>query len=107
MNRFRREPDFELAVDAIGGVLALAVRGSLVAADAQLRECFEQAIRYLIANMSAVAVRAYICAEPGVDTALRLCFSCSAPEVDQSSWLEGLESQISHLRAASGALLVD
>ncbi|MCI1711396.1 MAG: hypothetical protein LKM39_14505 [Chiayiivirga sp.] len=68
--------------------------------------CFEQAIRFLITNMSAVAVRAYICAEPGVDTALRLCFSCSAPEVDQSSWLEGLESQISHLRAASGTLLV-
>jgi anti-anti-sigma regulatory factor len=45
MNRFRREPDFELAVDAIGGVLGLAVRGNLVAADGQLRECFEQAVR--------------------------------------------------------------
>ena len=45
MNRFRRDPGFELAVDAIGGVLALAVRGSLVAADDQLRECFDQAVR--------------------------------------------------------------
>lgn len=45
MNRFRREPGFELAVDAIGGVLALSVRGSLVAADDQLRGCFDQAVR--------------------------------------------------------------
>jgi anti-anti-sigma regulatory factor len=45
VNRFRREPGFELAVDAIGGILALSVRGSLVAADDQLRECFDQAVR--------------------------------------------------------------
>jgi STAS domain len=45
VNRFRREPDFELAVDAIGGVLGLAVHGSLVAADQQLRDCFDQAVR--------------------------------------------------------------
>ena len=45
MNRFRRDPGFELAVDAIGGVLALAVRGSLVAAGDQLRACFDQAVR--------------------------------------------------------------
>lgn len=45
MSRFRREPGFELGVDAIGGVLGLAVRGSLKAADDQLRECFDQAIR--------------------------------------------------------------
>lgn len=47
MNRFRREPesDFELQVDAIGGVLGLTVRGSLVAADNQLRACFQQAVR--------------------------------------------------------------
>ncbi len=47
MNRFRREPesDFELRVDAIGGVLGLTVRGSLVAADHQLHACFEQAVR--------------------------------------------------------------
>jgi anti-anti-sigma regulatory factor len=45
VNRFRREPGFELAVDAIGGVLGLAVTGSLVAAGDQLRECFDQAVR--------------------------------------------------------------
>jgi len=45
VNRFRREPEFELAVDAIGGVLGLTVSGSLAAADEQLRQCFEQAVR--------------------------------------------------------------
>ena len=47
MNRFRREheSEFELQVDAIGGVLGLTVRGSLVAADGQLHECFDQAVR--------------------------------------------------------------
>jgi anti-anti-sigma regulatory factor len=47
VNRFRREhdSDFELQVDAIGGVLGLTVRGSLIAADDQLRQCFDQAVR--------------------------------------------------------------
>jgi anti-sigma B factor antagonist len=41
-----REPEFELAVDAIGGVLALAVRGDLVdGSHDPLRECLDQAIR--------------------------------------------------------------
>jgi anti-sigma B factor antagonist len=41
-----RQPGFELAVDAIGGVLALAVRGDIVAGthDA-LVECLDQAVR--------------------------------------------------------------
>jgi anti-sigma B factor antagonist len=43
-----RTPDieFELAVDAIGGVLAVAVTGDVVAGSHEpLRECLEQAIR--------------------------------------------------------------
>ena len=40
------ETRFELAVDAIGGVLALAVRGELVGPSReQVRECLDQAIR--------------------------------------------------------------
>jgi anti-sigma B factor antagonist len=47
MHRFRREPEseFELRVDAIGGVLGLNVRGSLAAAGDQLHACFEKAVR--------------------------------------------------------------
>jgi anti-anti-sigma regulatory factor len=45
VNRFRREPGFELEVDAIGGVLGLAVHGSLIDAEMQLRACLQQAVR--------------------------------------------------------------
>ena len=45
MNRFGREPGFDLQVDAIGGVLGLTVHGSLVDADSQLRECLQHAVR--------------------------------------------------------------
>ena len=41
-----RESGFELAVDAIGGVLAVAARGDLVEGSHDaLRECFDQAVR--------------------------------------------------------------
>ena len=41
-----RHPEFELAVDAIGGVLALEVHGRVVAgAHDALVECLEQAVR--------------------------------------------------------------
>jgi anti-sigma B factor antagonist len=40
------QPELELAVDAIGGILAVAVRGSLVRGSHDaLRECLDQAIR--------------------------------------------------------------
>jgi anti-sigma B factor antagonist len=41
-----RQPAFELAVDAIGGVLALAAKGELVAGSHDaLVDCLEQAVR--------------------------------------------------------------
>jgi anti-anti-sigma factor len=41
-----REPAFELAVDAIGGVLVVEVKGDLTdGAHDALRECLEQAMR--------------------------------------------------------------
>jgi anti-anti-sigma regulatory factor len=41
-----RQPGFELAVDAIGGVLALQARGAIVAGSHDaLAECLQQAVR--------------------------------------------------------------
>jgi anti-sigma B factor antagonist len=41
-----RQPTFELAVDAIGGVLALEARGTIVAGShGALVECLQQAVR--------------------------------------------------------------
>jgi len=67
--------------------------------------CFEQAIRHLMHAQGAATVKASVCAEREVDTAMRVCFSCASPEVEEASWFAGLESHIADLRAASGNLL--
>lgn len=67
--------------------------------------CFEQAIRHLVAALGATTVKDAICAEREVDSAMRVCFSCASPEVDEASWLAGLESHIAELRTVSGRLL--
>lgn len=67
--------------------------------------CFEQVIKHLMVSKGATWVRSAVCAEPQVDTALRLCFSCSSPSIPESSWFEGIESQIADLKRSSGFLL--
>ncbi len=67
--------------------------------------CFEQAILHLIAVQGALRVRDAVCAERNVDTSMRLCFSCSSPEVPESSWISGVDSHIADLRAIAGSLL--
>ena len=68
--------------------------------------CFEQSIRFLVISQGACWVRAAVCAEREVDTALRVCFSCASPEVGEASWMEGLDSHIQSLRDTAGSLLV-
>ena len=91
------------AVKAIA-VMALPEPVELHALDGKFI-CFEQAILYLIGAQGASRVREAICAEPNVDTAMRLCFSCSSPEIPENSWLSGIDSHIADLRAIAGALL--
>lgn len=67
--------------------------------------CFEQAIRHLVIAQGAAVVKAAICAEREVDSAMRACFSCASPEVGEESWMAGLDSHIEALRAVSGSLL--
>lgn len=67
--------------------------------------CFEQAIRHLVITEGAAMVKAAICAEREVDPAMRVCFSCSSPEVGEASWIAGLDSHIAELRGLSGDLL--
>jgi hypothetical protein len=68
--------------------------------------CFEQAIRHLMDAQGPAPVKASVCAERNVDTAMRVCFSCASPEVGEASWIEGLENHIAALRAESGDLLI-
>lgn len=68
--------------------------------------CFEQAMLLLLDHLDAANVRALICAERDVDVQLRICFSCSSPEVEETSWREGLRSAIEDIRAGCPDLLV-
>lgn len=67
--------------------------------------CFEQAIWALCEVLGAQAVRKAVCAESGVDAQMRICFSCSSPEVTEESWREGIRSAIEHARAQAPDLL--
>ena len=67
--------------------------------------CLEQAILSLMKARGASWVRDAVCAETGVDTSLRVCFSCSSAEVGESSWIEGLSSHVNDVRKKAGALL--
>lgn len=69
--------------------------------------CLEQLIAHIVGIIGSAAVRAGVCAEPGADRAVALCFGCSgrsAPTDDDS--LAALASYAGHLdRAAPGVLL--
>jgi hypothetical protein len=67
--------------------------------------CLEQLVRSLILATSAATVRAAICAEPLVDTALRICFACSSSKADHADILEGLDSYIEDLRKRAQTVL--
>lgn len=67
--------------------------------------CFEQAVLHLVNAQGARTVRDAICAERQVDTAMRVCFSCSSPEIGEESWITALKSHIENLRITGGGLL--
>ncbi|WP_434031529.1 type II toxin-antitoxin system VapC family toxin [[Pseudomonas] boreopolis] len=67
--------------------------------------CLEQAVLALLDHLGAASVRALICAEHDVDVQLRVCFSCSSPEIDEASWREGLRSAIEAIRVGCSELL--
>jgi anti-anti-sigma regulatory factor len=109
VNRFRREPDsdFELQVDAIGGVLALTVRGNLHAAEWQLHECFEQAVRggrpvvldlTEATQLDADGVKALMDGHKMLATRLRIVVARGGP-VHQAMRSEG----VSHVLALHGS----
>jgi anti-anti-sigma regulatory factor len=107
VNRFRREPGFELEVDAIGGVLGLAIHGSLVDADTQLRACLEQAVRGgrpVVLDLTdaeaidADGVRTLMDAHRQLATRLRLVVDRGGP-VHQALRREG----VSHVLALHGS----
>lgn len=89
----------------------VAIEG-LLDADARLRFiggkvlCLEQAFLSAVSRNGINAVRSAVCAEPVVDKALTICFSCHNESVAPEDHVEGLQSYIEHLRLAAPRVLV-
>jgi hypothetical protein len=67
--------------------------------------CLEQLIWLLIDRTGIQQVRAAVCAEPHVDRALAMCFSCGSGIESAETVLEGLASYIRHLREMARRVL--
>lgn len=67
--------------------------------------CLEQAVRRLVESAGMDAVRSAVCAEPRIDKALTICFSCSSAAASPPSVAAGLESYIADVRASAERVL--
>jgi hypothetical protein len=67
--------------------------------------CLEQAFASALARDGSVLLRCAVCAEPDIDKALTICFSCHSESVTVQSHTEGLQSYINALRAVATRVL--
>jgi hypothetical protein len=67
--------------------------------------CLEQAFVLALARDGCDTWRRAVCAEPGVDKALTICFSCHSESVPEQSHRDGLQSYISALRCVAARVL--
>ena len=68
-------------------------------------KCLEQLVSRLLEYDDTAKIRGAICAEPAIDKALSICFSCSRPETDRATICEGLNSYISAIRVEAKRVL--
>lgn len=66
--------------------------------------CIEQIMKRLLMQ-PLPALNLAICAEPQIDTALRVCFSCSTMSGSVAEWIAGLDSYIAALRTKAPNVL--
>jgi hypothetical protein len=67
--------------------------------------CLEQLVYDALTTENSGAFRAAICAEPEVDKALAICFSCTSRSVGLASIVEGLQSYVKALRTEATRVL--
>jgi hypothetical protein len=67
--------------------------------------CLEQLVYDALTKGDHVAFRTAVCAEPEVDKALAICFSCTSQSVVLASIVEGLQSYVKALRAEATRVL--
>jgi hypothetical protein len=63
--------------------------------------CLEQAFAAAYARIGGDRLRSAVCAEPEIDKALTICFSCSSESVPNESHMQGLISYIADLRKSA------
>lgn len=86
------------AVIAIGMVACEMARGRIA--------CLEQLLLHLVRLVGLDLVRPRICAEPDVDRAAAICFSCSRQQTASDEVLQALRSYISFLANQAPAALI-
>ncbi len=86
-----------------------AIRAISVVGDGKVTECigcFEQLIAHLVLNYWIPSTRDRVCAEPNVDRAISICFSCTSDETEPPLILNALTSYIESLRKEAPKVLV-
>lgn len=90
------------AISSIEGLLEVDVRLKAVIGKVK---CLEQLVVDLLVSGNQKEIRRAICAEPSVDKALSICFSCSSSDEGPDTTMEGLSSYISDLRKKASRVL--
>lgn len=67
--------------------------------------CLERLVADALVSNETDRLRRMICAEPSVDKALTICFSCRSPSSDVTDPLAGLASYIADLRRIASRVL--
>jgi hypothetical protein len=94
-----------------GDKRAIAAIEAILDADTRLKpicgrvKCLEQIFVASIVRCGCDTLRLAVCAEPWVDKALSICFSCRTQPVGDASIREGLQSYIGDLRRRAGRVL--
>lgn len=94
-----------------GDKRAIASIEGLLDADVRLKgivgkiKCLEQLVARAVANGDGEEMRRAICAEPSVDLALSICFSCASSGGASVDATEGLASYIADLRTRAPRVL--
>lgn len=91
---------------AIGALAQVLLASPHAASLAGRIMCLEQAVFLLAQASSCMVIRGNICAEPRMDTAIAICFSCATSNPATVPCEDCLQSYIAHARANSGDLLV-
>lgn len=69
--------------------------------------CLEQALIDIAGRIGMLEARLRVCAEPGVDKSLTICFECSSGNARTDFGVDGLESYVRSLREQACTLLYE